>query len=83
MLNNKIINASQLQDGELFCRERGTYVYLKISDSAVRFLGLNVERVYGITFNGNVAITEKQDKVRRASLYEFEDNAMGNTYRWE
>lgn len=54
--------ASEIKNGKCFRKKNGEYVYLRISESAVRFLGLDETKVYGVCFNGNVTCLD-QDKL--------------------
>ena len=50
------IKAKDLPDWAGYFRKQiGTYVYLRISDAAVKHLRLDENKIHGVCFNGNVA----------------------------
>lgn len=62
--NPTAVPASEISDfGGCFRKPGGTSVYMRMSESAVRFLGLNQEVVYGISVNGNVAVLYQENLV--------------------
>jgi len=51
-----IIKAKDLLDwAGYFRKQTGTYVYLRLSNAAVKHLRLDENKIHGICFNGNVA----------------------------
>lgn len=66
-----LVRAQDIESGECFRKKQGTFVYLRISDSSVLFLGLSPGAVYGVGYNGNVAVLDPETKVHPAKLEDF------------
>jgi len=50
-----VIKAKDLPDwAGYFRKQRGTYVYLRISNASVKHLRLDKDKIHGVCFNGNV-----------------------------
>lgn len=69
-----LVNIEKIRDGQCFKKRTGTYVYLRISSSSVRFLGLDPENAYGVCFNGNIAVIKPQTLVIPMKI----DNMVNN-----
>jgi hypothetical protein len=69
----RTVPAEEIEQGECFRKKTGTHIYLRISDSAVRFYiekGLDKEatpdKIYGVCLvNGNMCSVEKDTQVWR------------------
>jgi hypothetical protein len=67
----RTVPAEDIEQGECFRKKTGTYIYLRISDSAVRFYiekGLDKEatpdKIYGVCLvNGNMCSADKHTPV--------------------
>lgn len=62
-----VVPAGEIRDGEAFRKLAGTFVYLKVSESAAKAHEFKDRdtHVYGVTHNGNMAKVEKTKKVFR------------------
>lgn len=69
-----MVKASEIQQGQFFRKRRGTYVYLRVSESSVRFLKLPEDKIYGVCFNGNVAVVDPDTFVERCVVGDFVKN---------
>lgn len=70
----ELVPARELKQGEFFRKRTGTFAYLVISPDSARFLGLSDDKVYGVSYNGNVAAVAPDLPVARCSLVDFEAN---------
>lgn len=78
-----LVEAQEIPDwGGAFRKERGTYVYLKISKASAAFLKLDPAFIYGVTFNGNVAAVPLKTRVVPMTLKNMLEN-VAETERWE
>lgn len=57
------MSARDVPAGQCLRKLTGSHRYLKMSESAVEFLGLDKEKVYGVGYNGNVTVVRKGTKV--------------------
>ncbi len=63
-MTTKLVPASAISDwGGCFRKKTGSYVYMRLSESSVKFLKLDPDFVYGVCFNGNVAKVKKDTLV--------------------
>lgn len=63
-MNTKLVPASAISDwGGCFRKKTGSYVYMRLSESSVKFLKLDPDYVYGVCYNGNVAKVKKDTLV--------------------
>ncbi len=51
---HRVVQASEIPQGQCFRKRTGSYVYLRISPASLKFWGLNDEDVFGVCFNGNM-----------------------------
>lgn len=73
----KTIPVEQIEQGQFFRKRTGTYVFLRMSPSSVKHLGLegdNQFHVYGVCFNGNVTKVKIGTEVVSATVQEFLGN---------
>lgn len=56
--NQHLVPAKDVQDGHFFRKRTGTTPYVRLTESSVRFLKLNPDKVYGVTSYGNVTVME-------------------------
>ena len=68
------IKASAVPQGQFFRKRRGEYVYLRISESSLKFMKVDTTKVYGVCFNGNVAVVGPDTLVEPCSLSDFTKN---------
>ncbi len=61
----ELVPASEIIGGQCFRKRTGTYVYLRISESSVRFAKMDEGVVWGVSYNGNLARVERDTKVVR------------------
>lgn len=54
----ELVEAGSVPDGCRFRKERGETIYLKVSNSAVKWLGLDHGYIYGVCTNGNICKIE-------------------------
>lgn len=62
------VHAKTIEQGQCFRKRNGTYAYLRISESAVKFHGLDQDAVYGVSYNGNMARVEADTLVEPVSV---------------
>lgn len=65
------IPASELNQGDFFRKPRGEYVYIRISDSAARFNGMDMSKIHGVCHNGNMCSVDKMRRVVRMERKDF------------
>jgi len=70
----KLVAASKVERGQCFRKRTGTYVYLRISESAVRFAGMDEGFVWGVAYNGNLCKVKPETMVYRSLLEEMASN---------
>lgn len=70
----KAVRAGTIQQGRFFKKLKGSYTYLRISESAVRFMKLNPDKVWGVCFNGNITDVNPDTLVEKCSLGDFVKN---------
>lgn len=63
--------ASEIKAGEWFRKRTGTMVYLRMSDSAVKWHGLRDDHIYGTAYNGNMTAILKMRRVIRSSHRDY------------
>lgn len=68
------VRANEIAAGQFFRKRRGTYVYMRISASAVRYLQLPADKVYGVCFNGNVAAVAPDTRITPCTVADFAQN---------
>lgn len=73
--------AGHIKDGEFFRKKQGTYVYLKISESSVKYMKLDATKIHGVCYNGNMASVERTTLVERCTLGDFVKN-IDNEREW-
>lgn len=66
------VKAGDLRGGDVFRKKTGTFGYIVISESSARFLGLDTEKVHGISSNGNTTSVSRDTDVVRASIAELD-----------
>ena len=60
----QMCRAHEIKAGNCFLKKHGHYAYLRISDAAVKFYGLNnLAHIYGVCYNGNITKVEKSTLV--------------------
>lgn len=64
----------EIPQGSYFRKLTGSYVYLRISASSVKFLGLDEDWVYGVCYNGNTV----KLKLDHPVIIESIDSFLGN-----
>ena len=67
---------------QAFRKRTGEYVYIRLSESSVKFLKLDETKVYGVCFNGNVSVMEPDKLVVEMPL----ESVLKNQYKqdaWE
>lgn len=52
-------------------------VYLRISESSLRFHGLDIDFVYGVAHNGNITKVGKSKLVYRATIQDLANDQAG------
>lgn len=72
-----MIPVEQIEEGGFFKKKSGMYVYLRMSDSSAKFLGLDPDCIYGTCFNGNVAKVHRGVLVTSATAMDFQNNRGG------
>ena len=77
-----LIEAHELSNGDCFRKRNGTYVYIKLSDSSVKYSGLDSNLVWGVCFNGNVTTVKPTTKVHRVALRDVYQNLV-DLEEWE
>jgi hypothetical protein len=75
------VPARAIPRGGFFRKRRGEMAYLRISDSAVKYLRLDREKVYGVGYNGNVSVMEPDKLVIRTTVEQFLEN-IGDEQRF-
>jgi len=79
-MKETLVLVEDLNEGEPFKKPTGVYVYLKMSENAMKHLGVDTsENVYGCGFHGKVTTIKKGTKVKPVSLRD----AHGNLVDWE
>jgi hypothetical protein len=73
-----LIEASNINHGEYFRKKNGTYVYLRISESSLRFINIDPAEIYGVCFNGNIACVNRSTLVERCRFDDFKKNVEAN-----
>jgi len=81
-MDDNLIPAKDLKRGDLFKKRTGSYTYLRISPSAVKFLGRDPEEIWGVSFNGNVAQLKPDTLVRPVSMRDMHQNLV-DLDEWE
>ena len=77
------VKAKDVSDyGGCFRKKSGSYWYLRVSESAVKFLKLDATKVYGVSHNGNITVVEADKVVIEGSLRDMQANA-DETTAWE
>lgn len=71
-----LVEARELRGGECFKKRTGTYAYIKVSRSALKFMGLDPNEIWGTCFNGNVTKMEPHTKVARVSVRDVYKNML-------
>lgn len=71
-----LVRAEDIEPGEWFVKSKGTFAYLRLSESAVNFLGLDPQYVYGIAFTGNVSKVRAGTPVRPATIRDHLRNVV-------
>ena len=69
--------AEAIDEGGFFRKLRGSYIYLRLSESAVYHHGLDPNQIHGVCHNGNMCSVERDKKVVRMTARQF--SAMYNT----
>ncbi len=59
----RLVPAREVQDGHFFRKRTGTVCYVKLTESSVRFLKLDPEKVYGVCDYGNVTVMDPDKNV--------------------
>jgi hypothetical protein len=72
MKKRPVVPAKDIQHA--FRKKTGEFVYLRISESSLKFLGMDTNFVYGITYNGNVTKVEPETLVCPMAI----EDMMGN-----
>lgn len=74
----EIIRVGDIQTWAGFFRKKaGKYVYLRISDSAMGYLGLNGDNnVVGVAFNGNVCVLDSDTEVVQCDVLDMVRNVI-------
>ncbi len=68
------MKAIDIAQGSYFRKMTGTYVYLRISDASVKYLGLDTDWIYGVCFNGNITRLQPNKPVIAESVNSFLKN---------
>lgn len=72
--NPKTVAARAIAPGQCFRKKTGEYVYLRISESAARFLGLDTSNVHGVCYNGNMCMVKSDVRVVRKEIKDMLGN---------
>ena len=75
------VRARDIRQGGYFKKMKGSYTYLRISESSVKFLKLDPTLIYGVCFNGNVTAVKPDTLVERCTLGDFVKN-IDNDREW-
>lgn len=76
----KLVPAKDVR--QAFRKRTGEYVYLRLSESSVKFLKLDETKIYGVCFNGNVAVVDPDKLVVEMPLSAILDNHEKEEF-WE
>jgi len=60
-----------------FRKPGGTYVYLRMAPSTVKYHGLNTNRVYGVCFTGNIVVLNPLAPVVLCDVFDMARNIYG------
>lgn len=77
----ELVQAKDLDPGEPFKKRTGSYVHIKLSESSVKWMGLDPNFIWGVTHNGNVSKLKPNKLVAPSSLIAMIKNTM-DTVRW-
>lgn len=77
-----IVKACDIPDGGWFKKEKGTYVYLRISESSAQWAAFNTNYIWGVCFNGNITKVLKHNTVCQANYQDYLNN-ISESDRWE
>lgn len=61
-----------------FKKSKGTHVYLRMTPSTVKFHGLDTNKVYGVSFTGNVVALNPLKLVILCDVFDMARNIYGN-----
>ena len=76
------VEARAITPGKCFLKRKGEYVYVRISESAVKFLGLDGSKVYGVCYNGNVTVIKPDALVTPLEIKDMLANVNAEK-KWE
>ena len=83
MSEPNLVPASAISDwGGCFRKRTGEFVYMRLSESSVKFLKLDPDYVYGVCYNGNVAKVKKDTLVVPMTKFDLIRNDL-DTRAWE
>ena len=77
-----LVRADEIEQGGWFVKKNGHFAYLKLSESSVRFLGLDEDHVHGVCFNGNMTMVRLGALVRQATFGDYLRN-IADQDDWE
>lgn len=72
--DESLVPASTIKQGQFFRKRKGEYTYLRLSESSVKFMKLDLTKIWGVCFNGNVTSVEASTRVEDCSLGDFVKN---------
>lgn len=58
-----LVKAKDLPSRCCFRKRTGYFTYIRMSESSIKFLGLQPDKIYGIAYHGNVVIIEPETLV--------------------
>jgi hypothetical protein len=71
---SECVSVQDIGDGCFFKKQKGGFVFIRMSESSVRFLKLDPSKVYGVCFNGNVSVLEPETLVVPQTLEDWNNN---------